>query len=48
MKMEVILKGLLMLKGQVKQISKAPAVILINPKYPHNVGHAVRACACWR
>ncbi len=22
-------------------------VILINPKFPHNVGAAVRACACW-
>jgi len=24
---------------------KAPAVILVNPKYPHNVGNAFRACA---
>lgn len=29
------------------RLGKAPAIILINPKYPHNVGHAVRACACW-
>jgi tRNA(Leu) C34 or U34 (ribose-2'-O)-methylase TrmL len=25
----------------------APAVALIDPKYPHNVGAALRACACW-
>jgi len=24
-----------------------PAVILIDPKYPHNVGAALRACACF-
>jgi tRNA(Leu) C34 or U34 (ribose-2'-O)-methylase TrmL len=24
---------------------KAPAVILVDPKYPHNVGNAFRACA---
>lgn len=24
-----------------------PAVILINPKYPHNVGAALRACSCF-
>src|SRR5438309_11267464 len=24
-----------------------PAVILVDPKFPHNVGAAVRACACW-
>src|SRR5205807_1139423 len=26
---------------------RPPAVALINPKYPHNVGAAVRACSCW-
>jgi tRNA C32,U32 (ribose-2'-O)-methylase TrmJ len=26
---------------------ETPAVILINPKYPHNVGSVLRACACW-
>jgi tRNA(Leu) C34 or U34 (ribose-2'-O)-methylase TrmL len=25
----------------------APAVVLIDPKYPHNVGAALRACSCW-
>lgn len=26
---------------------KAPSVMLIDPRYPHNVGGALRACACW-
>lgn len=26
---------------------KTPAVILINPKFPHNVGTALRSCSCW-
>ena len=26
----------------------APAVALCNPKYPHNVGAALRACSCFR
>lgn len=26
---------------------KAPAVICINPKFPHNIGTALRACSCW-
>jgi tRNA(Leu) C34 or U34 (ribose-2'-O)-methylase TrmL len=26
---------------------EAPSVILINPKYPHNVGAALRACSCF-
>jgi tRNA(Leu) C34 or U34 (ribose-2'-O)-methylase TrmL len=29
--------------AQVRQ----PAVALIDPKYPHNVGAALRACSCW-
>src|SRR6476469_5632912 len=24
-----------------------PAVVLVDPKYPHNVGNALRACACY-
>lgn len=24
-----------------------PTIVLINPKYPHNLAAAVRACACW-
>jgi len=24
-----------------------PGVVLINPKYPHNVGAAIRACSCF-
>src|SRR5262249_35205478 len=26
---------------------RPPAVVLINPKYPHNVGAAVRAASCY-
>lgn len=26
---------------------KAPAIALVNPKYPHNVGAAVRAASCY-
>jgi tRNA(Leu) C34 or U34 (ribose-2'-O)-methylase TrmL len=26
---------------------RPPAVVLIDPKYPHNVGAALRACSCW-
>ena len=28
-------------------VGRPPAVALINPKYPHNVGAALRACSCW-
>lgn len=28
-------------------ISMTPAIIMFNPKYPHNVGAAVRACSCF-
>lgn len=27
--------------------AKVPAVVLHNPKFPHNVGTALRACSCW-
>lgn len=27
--------------------SMTPAIIMTNPKYPHNVGSAVRACSCY-
>jgi tRNA(Leu) C34 or U34 (ribose-2'-O)-methylase TrmL len=26
---------------------EAPGIILIDPKYPHNVGAAIRACSCF-
>jgi tRNA(Leu) C34 or U34 (ribose-2'-O)-methylase TrmL len=26
---------------------EAPAIVLIDPKYPHNVGAAIRACSCF-
>ena len=26
---------------------RPPGVALIDPKYPHNVGAALRACSCW-
>ena len=37
------------MKGTPKEraIKVLPAVVLINPKYPHNVGQTVRACASW-
>lgn len=28
-------------------MTEVTALLLINPKYPHNVGAAVRAAACW-
>ena len=28
-------------------IGKTPAVALVNPKFPHNVGAAMRAASCW-
>ena len=31
--------------GELFGASHAPSVILHNPKYPHNVGAAVRACS---
>ena len=33
----------------MSQLAKGrpPAVALIDPKYPHNVGAALRACSCW-
>lgn len=27
--------------------SMTPAIVMFNPKYPHNVGAAVRACSCF-
>lgn len=29
------------------KIGNPPAIILNNPKYPHNVGQAIRACSCF-
>jgi tRNA C32,U32 (ribose-2'-O)-methylase TrmJ len=26
----------------------APAIVLVDPKFPHNVGAAVRAASCYR
>ena len=26
---------------------ETPSVLLVNPKYPHNVGAALRACSCF-
>jgi len=35
-------------KGQkVKIFGESPAIYLHNPKYPHNLGQTIRACACF-
>jgi tRNA(Leu) C34 or U34 (ribose-2'-O)-methylase TrmL len=34
-------------KESVFDSSDTPAIIMFNPKYPHNVGTAVRACSCF-
>ncbi len=35
-------------KGEgIFNASNTPAIIMFNPKYPHNVGAAVRACSCF-
>lgn len=28
-------------------LGELPAVLLINPKYPHNIGSVLRACSCY-
>ena len=30
-----------------KTQGRPPAVVLVDPKFPHNVGGALRACSCW-
>jgi len=35
------------IKKESKLIDKTPSIILCNPKYPHNVGAAVRAASCF-
>jgi tRNA(Leu) C34 or U34 (ribose-2'-O)-methylase TrmL len=32
---------------KAKKQGKAPAIILTNPKFPHNVGAVVRSASCW-
>lgn len=32
---------------QHKSVVEVPAVILTNPKYPHNMAGVIRACSCW-
>lgn len=35
-------------KGQqVRVVAETPAIYLHNPKYPHNLGQAIRACSCF-
>lgn len=34
-------------KNLGKKLGKAPAIILLNPKYDYNVGGAQRSCSCW-
>lgn len=31
----------------IAQPMQLPAIVLIDPKYPHNVGAAIRACSCF-
>lgn len=33
------------IKGKTRGV--APAVVLIDPRFGHNVGNAMRACSCW-
>jgi len=33
-------------KGAKKR-GKSPAIVLVNPKFPHNVGATVRSASCW-
>jgi len=35
------------IKKESKLINKTPSIVLHNPKYPHNVGAAVRAASCF-
>lgn len=35
------------IKKEAKLIDKTPSIVLCNPKYPHNVGAAVRAASCF-
>lgn len=30
-----------------KPVGETPSILLVNPKYPHNVGAALRACSCF-
>ncbi len=34
-------------KEAAQVVPRAPAVVLTDPRYPHNVGAAVRACSCY-
>jgi tRNA(Leu) C34 or U34 (ribose-2'-O)-methylase TrmL len=34
-------------KKATEIVPKAPSIILFDPRYPHNVGAAVRACSCF-
>jgi tRNA(Leu) C34 or U34 (ribose-2'-O)-methylase TrmL len=33
--------------NRVKVVAQAPAIILTNPKYPHNLGQVIRAASCF-
>jgi len=33
--------------GKESDMLRAPGVVLINPKFPHNVGTTIRACSCF-
>jgi len=35
------------MQAERPQIMETPAVVLLDPKYPHNVGAAIRACSCF-
>jgi tRNA(Leu) C34 or U34 (ribose-2'-O)-methylase TrmL len=42
-----VAKDIMILGKNAKKRGKAPAVVLVNPKFPHNVGAAVRSASCW-
>lgn len=37
----------IILGKDLKNYGKDPSIILIDPKYPHNLGQTIRACSCF-
>lgn len=40
-------KGGKLIVSSAKNFGQLPAVAIINPKFPHNIGAALRACSCY-